>query len=154
MTNDLSKKIGPEKRISIYARTVTRARAQLTRPESGRKAGYRAQAARHIANHANESEKALERYLVELVRKHGGQCLKYANSQQTGYPDRLILLPGGRAAWAEIKSRGKRPTRLQCIRMDELRQLGYRAEVVDSRTKALDFLASLLYPTLTPSKQP
>lgn len=144
MTNELSKNKPPKMHVSEYARTVTRARAQFTRPESGRKADYRAQAARHIANHAAESEKALERYLVELVRKHGGQCLKYANSQQTGYPDRLILLPGGRTAWAEIKSRGKHPTRLQCIRIDELRQLGYRADVVDSREAARQLLAGLL----------
>lgn len=144
MTNELSKNRPLKTHLSVYARTDTRARGQFHQAESGRKAGYRAQAARHIANHAAESEKALERYLVELVRSHGGRCLKYANSQQTGYPDRLILLPGGRTAWAEIKSRGKHPTRLQCIRMDELRLLGYRAEVVDSRTKALDFVASLL----------
>ena len=125
--------------VLIHAREVISAPAKMASKDE-----YIAVAARRIANHATESEKALERYLVELVRSHGGRCLKYANSQQTGYPDRLILLPGGRTAWAEIKSRGKHPTRLQCIRMDELRQLGYRAEVVDSREAARQLLAGLL----------
>ena len=63
----------------------------------------------------------------------GGRCLKYSNSGETGYPDRLVLLPPGKVIWVELKSRGKKPTRQQLIRHDELRQLGFDVRVIDSR---------------------
>lgn len=85
-----------------------------------------------IAGHAGESEKALERRLVRECEKRGWLCLKYSNTRMTGYPDRLVLLPGGRVAWVEVKSRGRRPTAIQLYRHAELRKMGYTVHVVDS----------------------
>lgn len=85
-----------------------------------------------IAGHAGESEKALERRLVRECEKRGWLCLKYSNTRMTGYPDRLVLLPGGRVAWVEVKSRGRRPTAIQLYRHAELRKMGHTVHVVDS----------------------
>lgn len=85
-----------------------------------------------IAGHAEESEKALERRLAGECKKRGWLCLKYSNTQMTGYPDRLVLLPGGRVAWVEVKSRGRRPTAIQLYRHAELRRMGHTVHVVDS----------------------
>lgn len=79
-----------------------------------------------------DSEKTLERRLTAVVNAAGGRALKFASATETGYPDRLVLWPGGRAEWVELKSRGKRPTRLQALRHAELRRLGFRVTVVDS----------------------
>ena len=42
-------------------------------------------------------EKDVERALVRLVRQHGGLCLKWICPGWGGVPDRILLLPGGRA---------------------------------------------------------
>lgn len=78
------------------------------------------------------SEKALEARLVRGVARLGGRALKFASATETGYPDRLVLLPGGFAEWVELKSSGKKPTLLQHIRHCELRKMGFRVTVVST----------------------
>ena len=90
-------------------------------------------AAKHIERHAEESEKAIEKYLTEQIKARGGICLKFASATEAGYPDRLICLPGGITVWAELKSKGKKPARLQQMRHAQLRKLGYRVYVIDSK---------------------
>ena len=81
---------------------------------------------RKIIRHSEVSEKVIEKYLTTRVREIGGVCLKYSNSNMTGYPD-------GKTAWVEIKSKGKKPTRQQELRHEELRAVGQNVFVVDSR---------------------
>ena len=50
-----------------------------------------------------ELEKDIERSLVSCVRKRGGYCLKWVCPGWSGVPDRIILLPGGRIIFAELK---------------------------------------------------
>lgn len=88
-------------------------------------------------------EKSLERKLREAVRKMGGKALKFSSPYETGYPDRLVLMRGGRAYWAEIKTTGKKPTAKQAIRQSELRALGFVSEVIDSEEALNNFLARL-----------
>jgi len=83
--------------------------------------------------YAEYSEKAVERHLADAVKGLGGVCLKYANANMVGYPDRLVCLPGGRIVWVELKSRGEKPRLLQLMRHIELRRLGFDVRVLDSR---------------------
>ena len=46
-------------------------------------------------------------------------------------PDRLILLPGARLAFAELKAPGKKPRALQLARHRQLRKLGFAVYVID-----------------------
>lgn len=85
------------------------------------------------SRHSEESEKALERYLCKRAKEQDGLALKFASATQTGWPDRVVLLPGGRSLWVEVKSRGKRPTALQWLRLQWLRRHGHTAYVCDSR---------------------
>ena len=87
----------------------------------------------NIVNHAEVSEKAIERYLVDEVKKLGGVCLKYSNQNMAGFPDRLLLLPGARTIWVELKSKGKHTTPLQKVRIRTLQNLGYSVFVCDSK---------------------
>lgn len=89
-----------------------------------------------------KSEKWLERQLVMKIAARGGVTLKYSNANRTGYPDRLVLMPGGRAYFVELKSAGKKPTRLQRLRHEELRAMGCEVAVVDS-VETLDKFLSL-----------
>ena len=90
-----------------------------------------------IVNHAEVSEKAIERYLVDEVKKLGGVCLKYSNQNMAGYPDRLILLPGAITIWVELKSKDKHTTALQDIRLRTLNKLGYDTYICDNK-EAID----------------
>ena len=77
------------------------------------------------------SEKYLERKLVERIKAHGGLCLKFASITEAGYPDRLCLMPHGRTLWVELKTTGRKPTKLQELRHQELRERGVAVYVVD-----------------------
>jgi hypothetical protein len=48
-------------------------------------------------------EKDIEKALGRMVGKHGGLCLKWVCPGWAGVPDRIILLPGGRAIFVELK---------------------------------------------------
>ena len=50
-----------------------------------------------------ERERDIERALVGMVKRNGGLCLKWVCPGWSGVPDRIILLPGGRAMFAETK---------------------------------------------------
>ena len=48
-------------------------------------------------------EKDIERALGRKVGKRGGYCLKWVCPGWAGIPDRIVLLPGGRIAFVELK---------------------------------------------------
>ena len=80
-----------------------------------------------------ESEKVLERSLKKLVENTmNGLCIKLLSQHLIGLPDRLCLLPGGRAFFVELKSTGKKPRKIQIIVHNRLRSLGFRVYVIDS----------------------
>lgn len=76
-------------------------------------------------------EKQVEKKLVEAVRKRGGLCPKFISPGLTGVPDRIVLLPGGHMAFAELKAPGCKPRPLQAARGGQLRTLGFRVYVID-----------------------
>ena len=41
-------------------------------------------------------EKDIERKLVDMVKRHGGLCLKWVCPGWSGVPDRIVLLPPGK----------------------------------------------------------
>ena len=76
-------------------------------------------------------EKQLEQKFVRAVRRAGGMCPKFVSPGMAGMPDRLVLLPGGHIAFAEVKAPGKKPRPLQIYRHEQLRSLGFRVFVLD-----------------------
>ena len=77
-------------------------------------------------------EKTLEQKLIKEVRQTGGLALKFLSSNFNGVPDRLLLFPGGRMAFCEVKAPGQKPRPLQEHRIAQLRALGFKVYVVDS----------------------
>ncbi len=77
-------------------------------------------------------ERNVERKLTEAVRHSGGLALKFVSPNLNGVPDRLLLFPGGRMAFAEVKAPGEKPRPLQMHRIARLRELGFRVYVIDS----------------------
>ena len=76
-------------------------------------------------------EKMIEQKLVRAVKKEGGLCLKFVSPGMDGMPDRIILMPGGRIAFVEVKAPGKKPRPLQVCRHEQLRELGFEVFVLD-----------------------
>ena len=86
----------------------------------------------NIVKHAELSEKSIERYLVDLVSRLGGICLKYSNPNMVGYPDRVVLLPGGVTIWIELKSAGRHVTKIQQIRIADMAAMGHKIFIADN----------------------
>lgn len=82
-----------------------------------------------------ESEKALERKLCAEVKKVGGWAIKLLPGLIKGLPDRMVLLPGGRVVFVEVKTTGLKPTKMQTLIHERLRALGFKVWVVDSSEK-------------------
>ena len=98
-------------------------------------------AAANIADHTEVSEKAIEKYLIEQAEANGLLCLKYSNPNMVGYPDRLLVLPGGSVVWVELKSKGRKPTKIQQMRIAGLRNRGHYGWVIDNRKSVDDLFA-------------
>lgn len=90
-----------------------------------------------------DSEKLIERKLVDGVKARGGLCVKFYSAYQRGVPDRIILMPGGRIYFVELKSTGKKPTKLQELFIQKLRDLGFIAVVIDTIDKLNAFMVTL-----------
>ena len=89
-------------------------------------------------------EKQIEKKLVDAIRQLGGMCPKFVSPGMDGMPDRLILMPGGRLAFAELKAPGKKPRPLQLHRHDQLRSLGFQVFVVDAPEQIEEVLREVL----------
>ncbi len=87
----------------------------------------------NIIQHSQVSEKMIEKYLFDSVKALGGICLKYSNPNMAGFPDRVVLLPNGITIWVELKSKGKKPTGLQKIRIARMKEIRHEVYVIDSR---------------------
>lgn len=79
----------------------------------------------------NLSEKHIERKLVKAVKNAGGVALKFVSPGFDGMPDRILLFPKGKMAFAEIKALGKKPRALQMSRHRMIRKLEFKVFVID-----------------------
>jgi len=78
-------------------------------------------------------ERDLERYTTMFIKSHGGLALKFISPEYAGVPDRLVLMPGGKMCFMELKAPGRKPRPLQVRRIEQLRALGFKVYVVDGK---------------------
>lgn len=88
-------------------------------------------------------ESQIERYFCKKVKELGGLAVKLSPAGTAGMPDRLVLLPGGKALFVEFKAPGQKPRPLQKRRAEELRKLGFFVDCVDSHIAAERLIESL-----------
>ena len=88
-------------------------------------------------------EKDVEGYLRREVEAMGGLCLKFISPGNAGVPDRIIILPGGRVWFAEIKTTGGRVRPLQRWWQRRLQKVGIRSLIIKNRVEAEVFITLL-----------
>jgi Holliday junction resolvase len=85
-------------------------------------------------------ESAVERELCDRVTTLGGLCIKMQASGRRGFCDRLVVLPGGRIHFVELKRpRGGRLSPHQTAYIKAFSRLGATIVVVRS-SKDIDSL--------------
>ena len=99
----------------------------------------------NIVRHAEVSEKAIEKYLVDQTKLLGLPCLEYSNPNMVGYTDRLIVLPEGGVVWVELKSKGRKPSKVQQVRMAELTAMDHDVHVIDSKAGVDNLIEDLKF---------
>lgn len=104
------------------------------------------------------SEKDLERTFSEhLNRTKKVWVIKLLSTFVKGLPDRMIICQGGYVGFAEIKTTGKKPTKIQTHIHEKLRALGFTVFVIDdleSRDKAISFFSNKVKEIANVSQRP
>ncbi|MBH8600504.1 VRR-NUC domain-containing protein [Thermoactinomyces sp. CICC 23799] len=89
-------------------------------------------------------EKQIEQRFKREVERRGGLALKFTPPGWVGAPDRIVLMPGGRVAFVELKAPGGRVRPLQRKRIDELRAMGFYVAVIHSVDGINEFIEEWL----------
>ena len=84
-------------------------------------------------------ESKIEKVLREAVESNAGVAYKFVSPGRRGVPDRLVLFPGGRAYFVELKAPGKDLEPHQDREIARIRRMGHSVTVIDSVQKAKDW---------------
>ena len=83
-------------------------------------------------------ERNVERRLKKGVESLGGRCMKLVSQGNNGVPDRLVLLPGGRCVFVELKRpKYGKLSPVQVAQQNSLTSLGFDVRVI-SNTEGVD----------------
>lgn len=89
-------------------------------------------------------EKQIERELAAGVKRHGGLAVKFVSPGMAGVPDRLVLLPGGKIVFVELKAPGRKMSQRQVKVAKRLAEMGHIVRVIDSIEGIRIFLREVL----------
>lgn len=90
-----------------------------------------------------ERERDAERYLRAEIERMGGLFLKWTSPGCDGVPDRIVLLPGRRVIFVEMKTKTGRLSRVQEYMIRKLIGIGQQVCVVYGKAAAADFADDL-----------
>lgn len=89
-------------------------------------------------------EKAIEKYFVKQVAEHlRGKAMKWVSPGNSGVPDRLVIVPGGRVYFVELKAPGKTPRKLQKYMHAQIREMGCVVLTIDTKEKVDAFIKAV-----------
>lgn len=83
----------------------------------------------------------LQSKVIKGCKEAGAIAFKLEGNGMTfrGMPDVIVLCPGGKTLFAEIKEVGDKVRPDQKIRIEQLRELGYTVEVIRSNEDIVSF---------------
>lgn len=91
----------------------------------------------------HKRERAIEARLVEEAEKLGLLCVKFDPGNMAGMPDRLLVLPGARVIWVEIKADRGVLSDLQMLRHVQLQAMGHEVAILRGPAQVREFIADL-----------
>ena len=90
-------------------------------------------------------ESQIEARLARMVRERGGLCYKFISPSTPGVPDRIIITPGGRTVYVELKTETGSLQRIQEWQISEMRKRGADVRVAKG-LQAVKALVAELFP--------
>lgn len=85
-------------------------------------------------------EKDIEKILVNEVKKLGGRAYKWVSPGNDGVPDRIVILPGMRPVFVELKTEKGQLSALQKVQIKRLREMGQDVKILYGESQVRDFL--------------
>ncbi len=85
-------------------------------------------------------ESSVEKKLVLGIKRLGGRAYKFVSPGNSGVPDRLIILPGGKIYFVELKTDTGKLSPLQRVQIQTLEGLGQDVRVLYGAEDVGDFL--------------
>lgn len=80
-------------------------------------------------------EKTIEQKFVADIKAAGGLALKFISPGFDWVPNRIVLLPGGKMVFVEVKAPREKPRLLQPAMHRLFRRLGFRVYVLDEESQ-------------------
>jgi hypothetical protein len=87
-------------------------------------------------------EKTIEKNVTKYAKDKGWLSFKFVSPSNRGVPDR-IFMKGGRTIFIEFKASGKKPTKLQWRRIEQIEKAGLAVFVVDSVEDGREIISAL-----------
>lgn len=89
-------------------------------------------------------EKDIEAAFNRIVKRFGGDPMKFTSPGRSGVPDRVVTWPHGVTTWAELKKPGKGLDPLQEHEVGELLKRGHLAMAIRSEQDIARFVKASL----------
>jgi hypothetical protein len=78
-------------------------------------------------------EATIETYFRRRVKEAGGLERKFTSPGRRAVTDRIVVFPGGRVSFIELKAPGKKPRADQLREHGRLKRMGCSVLVIDSK---------------------
>lgn len=85
-------------------------------------------------------ERDVERHLVNGVKAQGDKAYKWVSPGNVGVPDRIVVWPGGKVEFIELKTDNGRLSKLQSVQICRLLKLGCYTRVLYGLKGVVDYL--------------
>lgn len=88
-------------------------------------------------------EREIEKKLRLGVINKGGECYKWTSPNNRGVPDRIVIMPGGKVYFVEVKAEDGKLSPVQKAQLRRLNKLGCRVRVLYGLAEVDSFLQEL-----------
>lgn len=85
-------------------------------------------------------EKDIERWLGERLKRLGCLYFKFVSPMNPGVPDRIVILPGGKTVYVELKTKVGRLSSVQKWQIARMRERGADVRTVRGVDEAKELL--------------
>lgn len=91
-------------------------------------------------------ERDVESHLKKSVKRMGGRCIKLSSQHEEGLPDRMVMLPGGKVFFVELKRLGGVLSPMQRVQHKSFKKLGFKVYVPYTKEEIDDLLREEVMP--------